>query len=273
MSRSYFVVDLVALPRLSAMTALALGTELHTVYKLQDAPPEALHKPAERLGHGVGALRASRQDAVDAPKADSGAAAAADLRLDTAWAAFFLCLQGWAKLPAEGPTAEPAEIARQFIDVLYPQGLSFTQAPYKIEWAESQARLDWLDEPANAGRVKALGAELFVAEIRGAYEGYGEALQITARRAEAKAVTVREPFENLVTALRRYVLSVSAYANEADGDPAAIALAETLLAPLAAWQSPGGRKGKGKGEPAEEPGPGDEPAPVEPVEPSWPTTD
>ncbi|HEU4404719.1 MAG TPA: hypothetical protein VFS43_05450 [Polyangiaceae bacterium] len=252
MSRSFSAYHLISLPRLSAPTALALGTELVTAFRLQGEPPAALAKGAERLEGSLEALRSSRQRLLDAQKLDAGAAFAADLRLDAGWAALYLLLQAWAKLPDRGPGADGVGRARHLIEIIFPQGLSFTQAPYKIEWAESQMRLDRLGEPENADHVRALGGESFVAEIREAYEAYGEALQITARRAEAKAVRVREPLDEVVTALRRYVLAVAAYADERDDDEAARALAEALLAPLAAWQSPRRRKGRGGGRPTDE---------------------
>ncbi|MCU0687399.1 MAG: hypothetical protein MUF34_34990 [Polyangiaceae bacterium] len=251
MNRSFSAYDLVTLPRLSAPMALALGTELMTVFRLQVDPPASLQKAAGRLERALEALRSSRQLLLDAQALDATLPFAADLRLDAGWSAFYLFLQAWAKLPAAGPGAEGAKRAQHLITVVYPAGLSFTQAPYKIEWAESQMRLDRLGEPANAVHVQKLGGEAFVAELREAYEGYGEALQITTKRAEAKTVKVREPLDQVITSLRRYVLGVSAYgdhdydlddATSAEG--AARALALTLLAPLAAWQSPGGRKGK-----------------------------
>lgn len=286
MSRSYPISALVTLPRLSAPTALALGTVLYTVYKQQGGPPPPiLHKPAERLGQAVGALRAARLTELDAPKPDTGAAVVADVRLDTAWAAFYLVLQGWAKLPATSAAADKAEAAQHLIDFVFPDGLAFTQAPYKVEWAESQQRLDWLGKPENVEHIKELGAEPIVDEAREAYEAYGEAIQITAQRSEAKAVRVSEHFGQMTSALRRYVLSVISYADDNEGDLGALALADTLLAPLAAWEPPGGRKGKGKGEPADEPAPGGGPAQppqgggpvpqgeVDPLDPSWPMTD
>jgi hypothetical protein len=233
--------------------ALALGTELVTIFRLQANPRAPLGKAAERLDHSLGALRSARQVHIDAQTLDVGAAFTADVRLDAGWAALNMLLQAWAKLPAQGPGAEGVGRAQHLIEIIFPEGLAFTQAPYKVQWAESQMRLDRLGERENADHVRAVGGEAFVAEIREAYAAYGEALQITAKRAEAKAVKVREPFDRVVAALRRYVLAVTAYADENDHDPAVSALAETLLAPVAAWQGPGVRKGRGRGEPVQEP--------------------
>ena len=94
---------LVILPRLSAPTALALGTEFVTVLRLQDEVPERLHKAGERLERSLGALRESRQRSVEAQKLDHSVPHAADVRLDAGWAAFYRLLQAWVRLPAQGP--------------------------------------------------------------------------------------------------------------------------------------------------------------------------
>jgi hypothetical protein len=191
MNRSFFAYDLVTLPRLSAPTALALGTELLTVFRLEANAPASLQRAAGRLERALEVLRSSRQLLLEAQALDASVPVAADLRLDAGWSAFYLLLQAWAKLPVAGPGADGAKRAQHLLNVVYPEGLSFTQAPYKIEWAESQMRLDRLGEPANVDHVQRLGGEAFVAELREAYEGYGEALQITTKRAEAKTIKVR----------------------------------------------------------------------------------
>ncbi|HEU4410905.1 MAG TPA: hypothetical protein VFS43_36975 [Polyangiaceae bacterium] len=259
MARSYSTPSLVSLPHLSAPNAVALSTRLLTVaddHRAQLTLP--LAKAAERLSSSVEALRASRVRLEEVKALDPSAALAADVRVDAACGAFHGFLQGWARLPSPGPWAEKAAMARRLLDKLYPFGLGFTQAPFVTQWAEVQKLLDRADLPEHTEPIRVLGGETFVEAIRDTFEAYGEALQVTKRRAEVKAgARVREPLDALVTSLRSYVLRVTAHADAGDdlGDPAARSLAEALLAPLVAWHTGGARKEKAAGEPGGEAGP------------------
>jgi hypothetical protein len=262
MARSYSTLSLVTVPQLSAPNAFTLGTRLVTTAEVHRARLNpALIKVVERLNTAVEALRTSRRLQREIDDLASGSALRADVRVDAACAGFHGFLQGWARLPVPGCGAEKAALAQRLLDVLFPRGLSFTQAPFVTEWAEVQTLLDRVDQPAHAALTRELGGAIFVEAIREAFVAYGEALQITKRRAELKAsARVREPLDALVEALRSYVLRVSAHADAGDdaGDPDARALAEALLAPLVDWKTSGGRK---KGDAADAPGdeaPGDE---------------
>ena len=257
MPRTYSNASLVSLPHLSAPNAVTLGTRLLSAaaaHRARMSP--TLTKSVDRLAAALDALRVSRTLRREAEAVDPGAAFAADVRVDAACAGFHGFLHGWARLPAPGPGADQAEQARRLLDVLFPLGLAFTQAPFVTEWAEVQTLLDRADQPKSAKLVRALGAELFVEAIHQAFEAYGEALHVTRRRAKIKATArLREPLDALLSALRSYVLRVTAHADEADdrGEPEALALADALLEPLVAWRAGSGRKVKG--EPADEPAP------------------
>ncbi|HEU4536130.1 MAG TPA: DUF6261 family protein [Polyangiaceae bacterium] len=259
-SRSYSALSLVALPRLSAADAVALGARLVAAARAQAGLPPSIGKALGRFEASLGALREARRLLRETQAADPRVAAAADARLDAGWAGFHSFLQGWARLPVPGKVDAQVAWARRLLDDVYPEGLGFTQVRYVTEWAESQKRLDRLAEPEVAALVAALGGEAFVEAIRDAFDAYGEALEMTTRRAEIKAtLTLREPLEEVTTALRKYVLHVTSFADAGEDDAAAIALSDALLAPLVAWES---AAPKGKGEPVEEPAPPSQPAPA-----------
>ena len=73
--------------------------------------------------------------------------------------------------------------------------------------------------------------------LAAAHKEYGEALGITSAKAATPTVsTVAEPLTEAKEALRKYLLQVSAHAD--DTDPTTTELTEALLAPIAEWQSP-----------------------------------
>jgi hypothetical protein len=243
MARTFSAPELITLPRLSAGAALSLGTELVTVANAQRSLPAPIGKSKKRLEAALEELRGARRAAHEADAIDTSAAATADQTLDAGWSSFYSFLQAWAKLPGEG--AARASFARRLLDLVYPDGLKFTQLGYKLEWAESQTRLDRLAEKANVALVKELGGELFVRVLREAHREYGVALKITEAKEEAKAAAkVRAPLDAFADALRRYALRVTSYAEDEDDDEAAGALAAKLLAPLATWRTAERRAGR-----------------------------
>jgi hypothetical protein len=265
MARSYSNPSLVSLPTLSAPNAVTLTTQVISVaeiYRSQLSP--TLIKAVDRLADSVETLSTSRILLDEVAPVDPNAALTADGRVDAACGGFHGFLQGWARLPSPGPGAEKAVVAQQLLDRLYPRGLGFTQLPFMTQWAEVKRLLGRARLPENAELIAKVGGETFVEAIGASFEAYGEALQVTKRRTEAKA-SVRGPLDAVVGALRSYVLRVQTHADAGDdmGDAGARDLAEALLAPLVAWQSSGGRKKAAEG-PGDEPtpAPGGGPAPV-----------
>ena len=243
MARTFSAPEFVTLPRLSAGAALTLGTELLTVANKHRALPAPLAKAKKRLEASLEELRETRRARREVEEIDASAAVAADQVLDAAWSALYSFLQGWSKLPGKG--AKLAPHAKRLLEAVFPQGLKFTQLAYKLEWAESQTRLDRLGEKENAASLRELGGELFVTVLREAHRDYGLALHITqAKEVAAEAAKVREPLDAFADALRRYALRVTAHADD-DDDEQAAELAATLLAPLASWRSSERRAGRG----------------------------
>jgi hypothetical protein len=259
MTRTFSAFDLVTLPRVSAPAAMTLGTALLTSARKEVALPPVFVRPLKRLEAGVDTLRTSRQLQREVQAADASLAGEADQELDGAWAGFQGLLLGWAKLTTTPEGAEGARRARALLEAIFPQGLRFVNLPYRLQWAESQTRVDRLDEPELAEHVRALGGGPFVEAIKVAHAAYGVALNVTDRRTEAKArAKVREPLEGFLTGLRSYVLRVANYLDESEGDEAAHALTYRLLEPLATWKSAGGSGRKGDAPEGDEGGEGGE---------------
>ncbi|HEU4410872.1 MAG TPA: hypothetical protein VFS43_36805 [Polyangiaceae bacterium] len=261
MIRSFSPIDLVTVPRTSAASALALGTALLAAARKKDSLPQVFAAPLEQLTKEHGELRTSRQYQREGRALDAAAATAADQQLDSTWSGFHGFLTGWTKLPSTPEGVAKGRMAREVIELVFPEGLRFLNLPYREQWGESQTRLDRLGEPAIAERVSALGGEPFVRAIEAAHAEYGAALHVTEPEANpTPQVKVREPLDNFWEAVRSYALRVSNYLDENKHDPEAQKLGYALLKPLATWKSAGvGRKAQAPEAPSEDEGPGGEP--------------
>ncbi len=119
--------------------------------------------------------------------------------------------------------------------ILFPTRLKFTRLPYKLEWAEADARLTRITKDAFDTEIEKLGGKPILDQLRAAHLTYGETLGITAEGQDPNTTGLREPLQAFTKALRAYVLAVAAHADP--DDTASIELTDTLLAPLQTWQS------------------------------------
>jgi hypothetical protein len=235
MARSYDAADIVQLPKLSASGAIALGASLITTAKAETLAG-SVEKAFSRLKKTHAALRQAAQGRlVPGVAEDSPDIRAADRDLDAAWSATYDWATGWAKLPGKG-NAPRAALARTLLQALFADGLKFTQLRYKLEWAESQTRLDVIEQEHLDESFDALGGGAFLDALKAAHKVYGDLLGLTKTTApEAPAGDVRQPLDAFHAALRTYVVAVTASADEDDAD--SVEVAQKLLAPLAAWES------------------------------------
>jgi hypothetical protein len=260
MARSYDTASLVTLPRLDGSGADAIVTELLSLSKGKKFPArvEGARKALAQRQKELQAALTARLQAQ--PASDTARAKLADQAEDAAFSATFEWLSGFAKLPG---VSEETALADKLLAALFPDGLKFTQLPYKLEWSEGEARLRAVaDNDQLARAFSTLGGDLFLRTLRRVHKEYGEALGITtARPAPAATSQVKEPLDAVRAALRTYALMVLAH-NEGAGDPEADPETHELLAPLVAWQS---RAAKGKGAVVVDPSPSPPPAPNPPT--------
>lgn len=239
MARSYDIADLITLPRLDASGADALVTELLSLSKGQKLPrpvEQARKSLAERQKELKAALMARLQSL---PASDSARAKAADQAEDAAFGATFDWLTGLSRLPE---STEESKTARTLLAALFRDGLKFTQLPFKLEWAEADARLRTIDADAGIAEGFArLHGDVFLENLRKAHKEYGAALGITSvKTPEAQpGASLKEPLALVRAALRMYALRVLAH--EDGDDVEASGATASLLAPLVEWQSRGGK--------------------------------
>ncbi len=239
MSRTYDPASLVALPQLSGSAAYTLGEELRTAAKGAQVSA-TVTQAFDRVVLTHDQLRAVLGERLPTPAENTAEAKQADRALDSVYSGIYDWCRGLTKLPGElapGLAAKANHIAETF----FPEGLKFTQLPYKLQWADSQMRIDALKERKLAGLFEELNGSAFVSALKNAHEAYGKALGITKSKPQvADPPEVRTALDAFAGALRSYVVQVAAFA-DAGGEQEA-KTAEKLLAPLAAWGSSGTSK-------------------------------
>ena len=227
--------DLIQLPRFDAVGAVALGDRLIAV-PLTAALPRTIEKSREDLIQALAALRAATTARLaELDRADPEAAAASDDDLDNAWTALFEWLTGFSKLP-DGILQ--AEEARTLLAELYPEGLSFLQLPYELEWSESDGRLRRIADEPLGERIRALGGQPFLDALTAAHREYGKVLGLRRKGAGKGVVSqpaVHDALFTFTAALRVYALKVTAHVDVEEAETAA--LANALLKPLMSWRS------------------------------------
>lgn len=168
-----------------------------------------------------------------AKEGDTQAKRKADRVVDSAWAALFSWLNGWCQLPAEVNPHQDQAIALR--DLVFAEGLGFTQLPYKIEWHESKVRLDAMTRDGHDVLIKKLGGQPFLDHLRDAQSRYGDVIGVTEIPTETTLKVVRTKQAAALDALRLYVTRAASHADPEE--PGSEELAEKLLAPIVKWES------------------------------------
>lgn len=255
MTREFSADTLVVLPKLNSDSGLALWQALRAAVVAEKKLPRFL----EPAWQSVEAAGAELSRAAQSRLADSGNKAPpaekrkADTVVDNAVGALEQFLHAWSRLPDTLPEAQLAAAVRQ---ALFPDGTGFLKLTFEQEWAQIERRLALLKHQGLDKQIAKLGGEAFVTHLTEAHGVYGKVLGLTAVPATpAEKAALSDPLQALSSALRLFVVKVTAY-READ-KPDTEALAERLLRPLMEWVSKAPRPGRDS-----EPAPAPVPAPA-----------
>ncbi len=225
--------DLIQLPRFDAVGAVAVGDLLLAAAASRELP-RSISRARDSLAEELGALRLAAAARVEAMgTADPLVLSSADAVLDGCWNALFDWLTGFSKLPATMPQSAEAQA---LLEELYPDGLSFIQLPYELEWGQSELRLDLIGEASLGGRLRTLGGQPFIDALAEAHRLYGSLLGLSSHQEPVVAASSLRPvLERFASALRNYALKVTALVEVEE--PATASLAKALLEPLFSWKS------------------------------------
>lgn len=221
--------DLIQLPRLSAPEAAGLlGDMLHAAADVGPLPA-GIERSRQRVAAAFGALEAAITG-VSVRAGDVELQREADRAIDNAWEATFLWLGGFCKLPVEANSHVPQ--ARALFAQIFPDGTSFTKLPYRVQFTESQARLDAIANEGHEETFAVLGGSSFLAELYRTHKAYVAALKPLLELDE-DPTSRNEELAAAMSALRQYVSRVASYSDP--GIAGSEALSQALLAPLARW--------------------------------------
>lgn len=192
--------------------------------------PAALVRSMERMKVECSALTVILSPQTEG---DTKAKRKADRIIDNAWAAFHGWVNGWCLLPPEkNPHAD--ETAALY-DLMFSKGLDFTQLAYKIEWQQSQSRLDAIERDGYAKIIHALGGKVFLDHLTEAQATYGKVLNITTPHPEQTDEDIRTKLLATMDAIRDYVKRAASLADP--DEPGSQELSEKLLRPLMVWET------------------------------------
>jgi len=232
--RTYEVEEMVRLPRLGAADVIALVTALVTRAEAAGTLPAAIARELTRVRGGLDTLCAGAETRAQ-ENGQSDSKEEWNRALDLAWAALRWWCKGWALVPY-AENAQQADDGRKLEALLFPDGLRFTQLPFRTQWVESQTRLGLIDREALAPRITALGGQAILDSVRRAHDDFGRALGLTqVNQVSETSAIVREGMDEVVASLRRYILQVTAHADP--DDPGSMTLADQLLLPLMTWKT------------------------------------
>ncbi|MEX1368096.1 MAG: hypothetical protein AB1Z98_33515 [Nannocystaceae bacterium] len=228
-------------PRVGVASGLSLSKML-----LTRVPP----RPGPGVLWAARALAAAVTSAEEAWRAkgteQSTNARPADLRVDRAWGAVQRRLADYELFaPDDADRQRAAELGSR----LFPTGLDFLALPWVQEHAQSERRLQIIDEEDLRDDLDRLVSPWFVTELVEAHAAYGEALGITTAQEPASRVSMIEPLRALTQAIGDYALQVVAYArvNPEHGEAA-----QRALAPIDMFREAASRSRRTNGADAED---------------------
>lgn len=189
-------------PKLDVPSAIALGIRLLAAVPKQ--PPLAVRKAAKVLHQKIITLQSTwkARDRME-KRLD---ARPVDVLADNAMNRLFGRIEDYAGLPSDQyPLAERAQI---LLGTLFPEGLAFLKSDYASQWAETQKRIERIDEENLADDLDKIAGPEFLAEVRRIHKIYGEAIGITKPRAEAAMPNLAVPLRNVGVAMTLHALQL-----------------------------------------------------------------
>ncbi len=221
--------DLIQLPRLTASEAAGLLSDILHAAATVGPLPAGIERTRRRLQSALADLDAAITG-VSVRAGDVERQREADREIDNAWEATYLWLSGFCRLP-EAANCHVAQ-AKSLFSQIFSDGTTFTKLPYRVQFAESKARLDAIANEGSEEVFAVLGGSTFLAELYRAHKGYEDALS-PLLALDDDTSTHKEELASAMGALRQYVVRVSSFSDASISGSEA--LAQALLAPLARW--------------------------------------
>lgn len=231
-------------PKLDVPSAIALSIKL--LAATPQNPPAPVKKAAKALRQKVLTLQSvwKTRDRVE-KRVDPRPI---DVLADNSMSRLVSRLEDYAELPED--TYPLATRARILLATLFPTGLSFLKLDYPSQWAETQKRLDRIDEEAFAADIDRIAGPEFLAEIRRAHKLYGEAIGVTKTNTSSPVPSLAPPLREVCTGITLYAIQLAAVRLDDEASPDARAAAREALRPLDEHRANAARR-EGAKEPSE----------------------
>jgi len=234
--------DLVALPVLDANQTAVLAQSLHAATRDENKKalklPEAVKAALEDMDED----RAALQAVLDSAPATESEIREVDRLEDAAIGALYDLCGAWARLAGQIPEGDAGyEIG---LRVFGKEGLGFVNLKPRSEWGVVETKLQIIEREGLEAQLAELGGAPMLAHLRKVHVRYGEVTGATKPIVPADSPLVGATRDALLESLRHYVAAVAGSVQRRK--PETKELADTLLAPLATWETP-----KPKRKPAE----------------------
>jgi hypothetical protein len=223
-------------PKLDVAGAVALSIQL-----LAAVPPE----PTPAVKKAAKALRKKAIALQNAWKARDRMEKRADPRpvdvmADGAMGRLYGRIEDYAGLPADQyPLAARAQ---EILATLFPEGLAFLKSEYVVQWAETQKRLERIEEENLATDIDKVAGPEFLADVRRVHKVYGEAVGVTKARGTVDVPSLASPLREVSAAIAVHAVQLVAIVMDADADAPARRAARAALRPLDAYRAAAARR-------------------------------
>ena len=229
-------------PRVGVRSGVSLGTMILTA--VPEDPGPGVLSAAELLQASVQQLKLEWKSKVRGHSTED--VRPYDHRLDRVWAAVENSLDRYTVLDSDNAKhMRASEVHKR----LFPTGLGFLQLPYIEQHAESEQRVEIIEEEGLREDLDQLVGKDFIDSLVAAHVAYGVALSITAEGEDVPAVSLAEPLRAVTDAISAYVLQVLAFAGlDPEGNTAA---ARRALRPIDVLRRAVARRSARRGEKVE----------------------
>lgn len=227
-------------PKLDVPGAVALSTKL--LVATPKHAPLAVKKTAKALRQKAVSLQTTWKERDRVAKRPS--AKPLDVLADHAMGRLFGRIEDYSGLPEE--TFPLARRAGFLVATLFPTGLSFLKADYASQWAETQKRLDRIDEEALAADIDAVAGPEFLAEVRRIHKLYGQALGVTKAQPEVATPSLAVPLREVGAAIALHALQLVAVCLDEEASIESRAAARDALRPLDEYRANAARRDTAK---------------------------
>ncbi|MDC3962060.1 hypothetical protein KEG38_50035 [Polyangium jinanense] len=223
-------------PKLDVPSAVALSIKL--VAATPDGAPLSVKKAANTLRQAALSLQESWKARDRVEKRPD--ARPVDVLADHAMSRLFGRIEDYSGLPAE--THPHAARAGVLLATLFPTGLSFLKADYASQWAETQKRLDRINEEDLAADIDVVTGPEFLAEVRRIHKLYGEAIGITKARPEITVPSLVLPLREVGDAIVRHALQLVSVCLDEEAPLESRTAARDALRPLDEYRANAARR-------------------------------